>query len=234
MSSSTDFNQLKETIEAIKEEQVLFPDVPIDSYHQEAENLYISALKDKEALTKRGLSIEVIETLSVANGACRFAQSEWNRERTAKQQSEKDWKENSPMAYELRDDLIYEFEYAFDGNSDLLSIVDRVRTDRGHADMIQDLMDLYALGKENTNLLQATNFDVSLLNKAESTSDNMADLLALANGAKNETNKAKVMRDKAYTYLKYHVDAVRKCGKFVFRKDKNRKEMYMSAYYRKH
>lgn len=234
MSTTQNFEALKQTIEAMEEKQVLTPDMPVDVFNQEAEDLYQVALVDKEQLMARGLSEETIELLPQAAGACRYAEAEWNKERNEKQEAEREWKEKSPDAYELRSDLIHELEFAFVENSDLLSAVDRIKDGNGHADMIQDLVDLSVLGKEQTELLQQTNFDATLLDQAETTADEMSELLARANGTKDENNKAKVLRDKAYTYLKGIVDEVRRYGKFIFRKDDEHAAKYASAYGRTH
>ena len=232
MSTTDDFNQLKETIEMMDEKQVLTPNMPVDVFNQEAEDLYQLALADKEKLTQRGLKEESIQALNVAAGACRYAEAEWNKERNAKQEAQRQWKEKSPEAYELRDDLMDEFEFAFVRNGSLLSVLDRIKDGNGDADMIQDLVDLSVLGKENTEVLATTHCDITLLDRAESMADEMADLLGMANGAKNENNEAKVLRDKAYTYLKAHVDEVRRYGKFVFRKDRDHAAKYASEYRR--
>lgn len=233
MSTTTDFEMLKEIIAGINGNQVLLPEIPVDVFNQEAEDLYHVAIADKKELSGRGLKLKVIESLTVAAGACRYAEAQWTKERNAKQEAELEWKEKSPEAYGLRNDLIYEFEFAFIHNNNLISVVDRIKSDSGHSDMIQDLVTLTLLGKENTNLLNAINFDSSLLLKAESMADQMADLLGRANGTKNENNEAKTMRDKAYTHLKGLVDEVRRYGKFVFRKDKEHAAKYASEYKRK-
>lgn len=234
MSTTEAFEQLKESIEAIDEKQVLQPDMPVNVFNQEAEDLYQVALADNVKLTERGLNEELIQSLNLAAGASRYAEAQWNKERNEKQEAERECKEKSPLAYELRNDLIHECGFAFNENPDLLSALERIKDGNGHADMIQDLMNLSVLGKDNIPLLQKINFDVALLDKAESMADEMADLLAKANGAKDEDKKAKVLRDKAYTYLKVVVDEVRRYGKFIFRKDENHVAKYASDYGRSH
>jgi uncharacterized protein (DUF924 family) len=61
----------------------------------------------------------------------------------------------------------------------------------------------------------------------------MSDLLAIANGTKDEENEIKIFRDKSYTYLKEHVDTVRRIGKFVFRNDRNHVGKYASEHGRR-
>jgi len=234
MSTTQNFEALKETIEAVDEKQVLIPDTPVDVFNQEAEDLYQVALVDKEQLMARGLSEETIDLLPQAAGACRYAEANWNKERNEKQEAEREWKEKSPEAYELRSDLIHELEFAFVENKELLSAQDRIKDGNGHADMIQDLVDLSVLGKEQTELLNQTNFDATLLVRAETVADEISVILARANGTKDENNKAKVLRDKAYTYLKAIVDEVRRYGKFVFRKDEEHLAKYASEYGRTH
>ena len=68
--------------------------------------------------------------------------------------------------------------------------------------MIQDLNDLAVLGRENTDPLTAINYDMAKLENAATLADEMAEVLAIANGDKAEQNESKLTRDRAYTHLK--------------------------------
>ncbi|MDA3891826.1 MAG: hypothetical protein PF517_09200 [Salinivirgaceae bacterium] len=232
MSTTTDYQKSEISIKAIKANEVVKPDIPVDVFNAEAEALYHVAMADKESLTARGLNMATIKALPVAAGACRYAEAQWDKERNAKQEAEKRWKEQSPEAYALRDELLDEFEFAFAQDSALISVVNRIKDDNGHADMIQDLVSLTVLGKDNLKPLALTKFDTTKLDKAESMADVMADLLGQANGTKDENNTAKLLRDQAFTYLKQYVDEVRRYGKFVFRNDKEHVGKYASEYKR--
>ncbi|MBS2099871.1 hypothetical protein KEM10_16395 [Carboxylicivirga linearis] len=56
---------------------------------------------------------------------------------------------------------------------------------------------------------------------------------AEANDNKADSNESKIIRDKAYTYMKNLVDEIREAGKYVFRKNPKRLNGYSSAYWRK-
>ncbi|MCG8520944.1 MAG: hypothetical protein MI744_01920, partial [Pseudomonadales bacterium] len=87
-------------------------------------------------------------------------------------------------------------------------------------------------GRENPDPLTAISFDLAQLDVAATRADELADLLAEANGDKADQNESKIIRDKAYTYLKALVDEIREAGKYVFRKNKNRVKGYASQYRR--
>jgi hypothetical protein len=232
MSTTSDFGLLEAKIKAIQAKDVMNPDIPVDVANTEAETLYNVALADKKALIARGLSEEAINGLPTAAGACRYTEALWNKERDAKQEAEINWKEQSPEAFALRDELVDEFDFAFAGNSSLQTILNRIKDDTGNADMIQDLMDLSVLGKDNKKILAQTRFDATKLDKAEELADTMAKLLGIANGTKDDNNAAKLLRDQAYTYMKLQVEEVRRYGKFVFRADKEHVAKYASEYKR--
>lgn len=75
--------------------------------------------------------------------------------------------------------------------------------------MIQDLNGLSVLGK-NPAPLTAVSYNLTGLDIAANTPDDMAFLLAKANG------------DKAFHYMKELTGEIRAAGKYLFRKDKNR------------
>ncbi|MGD9487192.1 MAG: hypothetical protein AB7W47_04180 [Calditrichaceae bacterium] len=55
-------------------------------------------------------------------------------------------------------------------------------------------------------------------------------ILAMVTGDRQERNINKITRDKAYTYLKDAVDAVRDCGQYVFWRNEQRLKGYISQY----
>jgi hypothetical protein len=99
--------------------------------------------------------------------------------------------------------------------------------------MIQYLNDIAVLGRENPDPLTAIGFDLTQLDLAATRADELANLLAEANGDKADPNYSKTIRDKAYTHLKELVDEIREAGKYVFRNNKNRLKGYSSNYWKK-
>ncbi|MBL0682695.1 hypothetical protein [Aquimarina mytili] len=211
------------------------PNMPVDSALQEAENLYVWASDDKKTLlSNSGLDwTKYAKDLPVRAGALRHAQSLWVSERYGQEEANKSWKEQSPKAYELRDDLLDDFRYAFRKRPDLLSRVREIASGSGNADMIQDLSDLSVLGKSNPEELTVAKFKLAKLDVAAKFSNDMAELLAKANGATLENSMAKEIRDKAFTHLKEAVDEVRDAGKYVFKNNPERFKGYISIYNKK-
>jgi len=93
--------------------------------------------------------------------------------------------------------------------------------------------DIAVLGRENPDPLTAIGFDLTQLDLAATKADELANLLAEANGDKADPNESKIIRDKAYTHMKELVDEIREAGKYVFRNNKNRLKGYASDYWKK-
>ena len=168
--------------------------MPVDVFVQEAENLYHWCPDDQAALTHAGLNWNLVAALPVRAGACREAQSLWNKERNTRQQAEQDWKDQSPAAFDLRDQLIHTFRYAFRKDNGLLGRVDEIAQGDTNSDMVQDLNDLSELGKANADLLTLVNFDLTLLDTAAELSDRMGDLLGATNGERKKDSEAMLVR----------------------------------------
>ena len=230
MSSTTDYNELLPVLKNMKPADVLTPNIPIDVFVQEAENLYHWCLDDQQALTKVGLDWNLATTLPSRAGACREAQSLWNKERNTREEAEQAWKEQAPAAFDLRDQLLHDFRFAFRKSEGLLKRVDEIAQGDTNSDMIQDLNDLATLGKANTGLLTSISFDLTRLDLAADLSDRMGDLLGATNGERKEVSETMQIRDKAYTYLKQAVDEIRECGKFAFWRNPERFKGYVSNY----
>ncbi|HZJ35832.1 MAG TPA: hypothetical protein VFD29_04330 [Gillisia sp.] len=233
MANTEDYNAKLAEIMAIPVEEVQEPTLPVDVFLQEAENLHHWGMDDADALKVVGITMAMIKDLPVRAGACRESQSIWNKDYRSQQEAQKLWAEQSPLAYDLRNDLLQTMRFAYRKDPVLLSRVSAITDGSGHADMIQDLNDIAVLGRENTEPLAAIAFDITQLELAATRADELADLLAEANGDKADHNESKVIRDKAYTHLKKLVDEIREAGKYVFRNDKNRVKGYSSQYWRK-
>jgi hypothetical protein len=233
MSNVDDYSKKIGLIEALDINDVKKPAIPVDVFTQECEDLYHWCQSDKEKLTAAGLDWTLVDDLPARASACREAQSVWVTERRTRQQAEQDWKTKSPAAYDLRDQLLHTFTYAYRGAPEILSRVAEIRDGNGNADMIQDMNDLSVLGRTHIAQLRSINFDTALLDTAASTSKEMSTVLAMANGDRNQESMAKTIRDKAYTYLKQVVDEINVCGKYVMWQTPERLMGYSSTYQRK-
>lgn len=171
--------------------------------------------------------------LPVRAGALREAQSLWFKDRYSPEEAEEEWKVRSPEAFEFRDELLHSFRFAFRKDEIISARVAAIAEGSSNADMIQDLNDLSVLGKANPEPLKAIGFKMALLDEAAVKADEMADLLASANGDRNEHSEAKTIRDKAYTYLKELVDEVRDAGKYLFWRTPERYKGYVSQYWKR-
>ncbi len=228
--SKAQFDQLLPTLEKIPEKQVSYPNIPVDVALQESEDLLVWCQSDKEKLTQSGLDWLIVKDLPVRTGACRYCQSQWQKDYRSVEEAQKEWALKSPDAYVLRNDMIHHFLHAYYKMPDLYARTQKIAEGSGHADMIQDLSDIAALGKANPQPLVAINIDLSLLDKSETTSTEMAVLLANSNGKKMEDNKLRLLRDKAFMHMKEAVDEIRRCGQYAFWKDEQRHKGYISKY----
>ena len=229
--SQEHFETLKLEIEAITPAETKIPNMPVEVFIQEASDLLEWSKNDQAQLVAVGVSQGVFDGMEARIGALRYTQSVWNKDQYTKEEAQQEWDRISPEAYGLKDELEHDFRFGFRKRPDLLGKVQAIEEGTGHADMVQDLSDLAALGKANLPLLKAINFDESKLEKAIRQVSDLSLLLAKANGERLDDNSSKITRDKAYTYLKASVDEIREAGKYVFWKDEARKKGYISRYH---
>jgi len=234
MGNRDDYEKKLDVLTAIGDGQIKTPHhIPVRIYLQEAGTLYQQALKDKEALISVGVPWELVEDLPIRIAALVEAESDWYVQNKTRKETATGWAEASPLAYDLKKQLLDTFYYAFRNRPDLLKTLKVTKKGKGHADMIQALNDLSVLGKKNAGLLEAVRFDKTLLDKAAQTTEAMSGLLADTNAYVRTIKEVKRIRDQAYTHLKEAVDEIRGGGQFVFRKDKDRIRGYRSEYLRR-
>jgi hypothetical protein len=114
---------------------------------------------------------------------------------------------------------VHDFQYAFRNSPDLMKTVALIKKGSSNAMKIQSLFELSALGKKNSELLTAIQFDIGLLDSAHEAAETLASLLAGVHNEKNATNETLDFRNRSFSYLKMAVDEIRKCGKYIFWKD---------------
>ncbi|MCI0470362.1 MAG: hypothetical protein L0Y73_01745 [Candidatus Aminicenantes bacterium] len=68
----------------------------------------------------------------------------------------------SPAACNLRNELLKVFRFAFRNDKESLDTLKSIAKKNTHAAMIQDLNTLSCIGEDNTAVLAAVNFDMSL------------------------------------------------------------------------
>ena len=232
MSNAEDYAAKLAEIEAIPTDQIKSPGMPVDVFLQEVENTCKWVIEDQAKLEAAGLDWTLVDDLPIRAGALREAQSLWNTVRFSQEEAQRQWNEQVPTAYDLRDTLLHTFRFAFRNDSSLMTQVDQIAGGAGHADMIQDLNDLALLGNAHADLLTAVGFDVALLATAATTSSAMAALLSQATVDRAAPNTERIIRDKALVYTKQALDEIRKCGQFVFWRDEYRVKGYASQYHR--
>lgn len=231
--SKSNYDQKIAEIQTITDDMVKQPNLPVSEAVQEAENLMAWCQQDKAILIKAGLDWAQVDDLPLRAGACRYAQSIWARESQSKEEAQKEWRAKSPQAFNLRDELLHHFSFAFRNETDLMAKVQTIREGNSNADMLQDLSDLHVLGNQHTDKLNKIGMDMTLLATAASTSDDLSGVLARANGENGADAGAKVMRDKAYTYMKIAMDEIRNAGQYAFWRDENRIKGYVSGYFKR-
>jgi len=230
MSNESHYQTKLAEAQAVETSAIKRPYMPIGIFLQESEDLRHWSSKDKEALVAAGLDESIFENLDLCIGATREAQSIWMENLKTRKDAEQRWKDESPAAFDLRDEMIHAFRYAYGSSDDLLAQLNAIDEGGGSADMIQDLNDLAVMGRSNPEPLQRINYDMTNIDRAAQLSEEMADLRAMANGDKQEDNEALTIRNQMYTLLKQLVDEVRACGKYLFWRDENRLKGYVSKY----
>ena len=139
MSYSDDFEQWKENIENVPTKDVKLPNLPIDDFVASAETLAIDANEDRDDLAAVGLDVTLIDELTSLSGALRYCQANWMSIFRAREEARNQWQEQSPQAFEFRNELLHDFSFAYRNLDDVKKKVTRIREGGSNADMVQDL-----------------------------------------------------------------------------------------------
>jgi hypothetical protein len=209
------------------------PNQSVDAFLTDADNLSKWCLPDKPKLMAAGLDETLFDLLPEQIAACRKAQISWIYYRKSEKKLQTNWKKQSKIAFDLRDTLIADFKYAFRNDATLLELVADTAKHKTITKKIQDLNDLAVLGRSETAALSSINFDTNKLEQAADFVPQISTLYALINKELKETNELLLLRNQSYTALLTTVSEIRKCGVYVFRKDKLRQQGYRDEQRRK-
>ena len=215
------------------EDESTRPMIPVSIAQQEAADLQDWCMTDKEKLVRAGLKWIYVEEIPVRIGALRVSQAKWSTEYKNYKDCQEEWKIAAPAAYNLRDELVHHFYHALYHNPKEYSKVQRIDEGNTHADMIQDLMDLYELGMKHKKELEYVGVDLSLLEEAKTKSFELTNLLAKVNGSYKDASPLLEIRNRAYAHLKEAVDEIRRIGQYVFWRNEKRLVGYVSPYVKK-
>ncbi|WP_321515996.1 hypothetical protein [Marinifilum fragile] len=232
MSDQQDLLDHLEEINAVPEENIKYCDIPYWIFIGEVESLHSRAKQDLPMLLAFNFDATKLDRMLSLTGAMRTAQANWETKQTLKQVAVENWRKEAPIMYELHDELIDFMEFAFRNHEDLLNRLSAIKEGDSKADTIQDMASLSVLGKDNVELLTAVNFEVEKLDAAAVIADRMGTLLGEVNGKMYFEDDIKLTRDRCYTLLREVVDEVRNYGKFVFRKNHEKRQGYISKYKR--
>jgi hypothetical protein len=207
MADQQDFEKLLPKLNAIAQKDVRPPDMPIDEAVKEGEIMAAAAAQDANALAAVGLGADVIDEIGCAVSALRYAEAKLISELGEIKEAAKQWATEEPAGFELRNDLLAASAYALRDIGDAMRSVKRIRQGTSGNDMVQDLLALSELGKKYLNQLKTINFDPALLDNAAQKASFLGKLYAKAFIEKG-SKEAKVMRDRAFTYMRNVMSAI--------------------------
>jgi hypothetical protein len=233
MKNTQDLQLLLPQLEAIPAREVAAPAMPVATFIQEAEDLNAWIQPDRALLETHGQPAELLDSLPTRIGALREAESAWMAARYDREQAQSGYLDLSRQAFDLFAGIVRHFRYAFRKDAALAARLPSATGWTNDAERIQDLNNLAVIGREHVDLLEAAGFDPAQLDQLATLSDTVADQYALARSEKASGRGSKILRDRAYTYLKEEVDEIRAAGRFLFWDDETRLQGYSSEYVRR-
>ncbi|WP_321296611.1 hypothetical protein [Marinifilum fragile] len=224
---------LKPTISAIPNDRVIAITVPVNVLVRETYDTVRCARVDADALATINYTSEKTDNLEQRAGACQETESLWLEENHCANNAEEDWAALREQLNEAKFDTIHTFKYAYRNDKNVLDAISDIDDGNTHADSLQDASDLVVLGRKHPEPLQAINYDLTKLDDLEKLGIDASNALAIANENRLSGSEAKLLRDKAYTYLKEGLDELRAAGKYLFRKDEKKLKRYQSKYWKR-
>ncbi|WP_282035600.1 hypothetical protein [Saccharicrinis aurantiacus] len=228
-TSETTTTNWEAVIAKMKKADFTRPAIGIKSFIADTELMLISVENDKTELLNAKLDWTIVIEARELTEELRLAQSEWTANSKQKSDMEQEWKTLLPKAENMREELLHHFTFAFRNDSALLSTVRAIREGDSKADLIQDLYDLDVVGNDNIAQLDNTGFNTELLDENKALSRKLKDTHEMAFGAADDNSELKFKRDAILTLLIERDKTIREYGRYVFWRNKDKREKYIRA-----
>lgn len=210
--------------------------VSVDIFLQESSNLHSWCQDDKEKLIKVGLDWTIVDKLPGLIQKCTHMESEWKSLKLGKHPIREEYIRLMKEAREVHEELYRTYLFVFEDDKDQM---EKLKTPNfsGYVKIIElpnNLLAFCHLGKTKKEELKKVNFDSALLDKTEDLVKKLRNTMADYDlKYRPDLGIVRKKRDKAYAHLSDAISIIRKYGKFVFAKNKERLVGYKSDYQRK-
>lgn len=229
MSDHEDFNTLAKEIRSINKYNLRQIDMPIEEAIKEGEIMAAALEEDRQKFEDVGFEGSETDRFIMAVGALRYAQANYTSSLGEVRESAQLWYEGEDKGTRLKKDILAAENYALKNVPKAMKAIRRIRKGSSDADLIMDLASLAEVGKKYLDEMRAINFDIDLLNNAESTADELGRLHAKAFVDKDSI-VPKLERDQAFTFMRHCMSEVLCAAEYVFRNDRERLAFFHSRY----
>lgn len=230
----TELETLLPILNALAPTDIIEPNTPMAVALQEAHDLHaaIQAGDTWDRLLRVGLPPSALDALPLAVAATRQAQSQWVVQRDrGKPQAQRD---REQAGIDLRSELVAACRWNLRRDPGALAVIDQIVQGEGVPDLVQDLLDLSALIRQQEAAFDGDEtFDAAA--QAEAASSSASEITAGLSESRTlgDHEAAKQLRDRAYSHLAKLVADVREAGRYAFRKEPQRAAAFGSAYLRR-
>jgi len=226
------FRALMPRLAKIDDRDIRRPRMPLDIALHEAGPMLAAAREDEASFVAAGFDPARFDELAGATAALRYAHGEFVARLGVVRLAVRRWKQEMPEGRALREELLAVESFALRNMPDAPEALGKIREHIRNSDLALDLHALAQLGRKGRPLLEAVNFDCSLLDLADKKADELSRIFAAA-FLESEKSGYGRQRDRVFTYLCKVMADIRSSAKYVFRNDRERLVYYQSAY-RKH
>lgn len=225
------FDQLKEKIASIPDNQIAVLNMPLEEAMQESRR--VAALVDmhRDDLSRADIDIEYLNTVSTRAGAFAYCVSVMDSLVKIKQSHKEQYQALKKEGYALRSNTLKDYEYLFRKNPDVLSAIRNIREGRGDLDMIRDLLSVYRLGTDHRERLAKANYNFTQLERADSLYKELLNLNSQLDTDPKKVEETKLTCMKAWSYLWEALDEIYQAGRYVFRHQPEIEEFFYIDYH---
>jgi hypothetical protein len=227
------FTESKESIMAIPNDKHTVMNMPIEEAMQEGRRVAALVEKFYDTLINTDINPELLKSIFTRAGAFAYCVSVMDSYVKIGEDHSEKYKLLKKEGYAVRSRIVAIFEYVFRNDSTVLATLNTIREGRGDFDMIRDNLAFFKLGSNYKDRLSQAKVDFSIIDRANSLYQELADLTAELDIDPEKIEESKLICAKAYTYLWEAVSEIYLAGRFAFFDQPEIEELFYSDYRQK-
>lgn len=226
MTYQESFEKCRLQLQLIADTEIIKPDLSFKNIVNNAELIKVETFADKEDFLALDFDWTLISSLPDRIAALRYCDLQLYIYQLEEIEAQDQWERESREMAQLRDALLNENKFLFGGEVSLVNRLYEVDKATRDLETLADLTRIIELAEDYRKKWQVSGSYFARIDQAKYKINRWNQLSAFCYGDRGTVYQWQDLYNRAFTYLKIAVDAIRQCGCALYSKNRRKRERY--------